>query len=215
VEHRANVRRPPVRGVWADDHPIWRDGIRADLGPRFEVVGEASDADEAIATIRDQRPDLVVCDLQMPGGGGIAVVKACGADTRIVILTVSEQERDLLDAVAAGAVGYLVKSTPGEVLRDELLRASAGEPVFSPSLAMLVLGEFRRLAKQATGTDPLTDREREVLQHVARGYTYREVGEQLHIAPKTVENHVRNILDKLHLNRKQELIRYAVEHGIE
>jgi DNA-binding NarL/FixJ family response regulator len=215
VEQRANVRRPPVRVVLADDHPIWRDGIRADLGPRFEVVGEASDADEAIATIRDQRPDLVVCDLQMPGGGGIAVVKACGADTRIVILTVSEQERDLLDAVAAGAVGYLVKSTPGEVLRDELLRASAGEPVFSPSLAMLVLGEFRRLAKQATGTDPLTDREREVLQHVARGYTYREVGEQLHIAPKTVENHVRNILDKLHLNRKQELIRYAVEHGIE
>jgi DNA-binding NarL/FixJ family response regulator len=215
VEQRASVRRPPVRVVLADDHPIWRDGIRADLGPRFEVVGEASDAEEAIATIREQRPDLVVCDLQMPGGGGIAVVKACGADTRIVILTVSEQERDLLDAVAAGAVGYLVKSTPGEVLRDELLRAATGEPVFSPSLAMLVLGEFRRLAKQATGTDPLTDREREVLQHVARGYTYREVGEQLHIAPKTVENHVRNILDKLHLNRKQELIRYAVEHGIE
>jgi DNA-binding NarL/FixJ family response regulator len=215
VEQRARVRRPPVRVVLADDHPIWRDGIRADLGARFEVVGEASDANEAITAIRTQQPDLVVCDLQMPGGGGIAVVKACAPDTRIVILTVSEQERDLLDAVAAGAVGYLVKSTPGEVLREELLRAAAGEPVFSPSLAMLVLGEFRRLAKQATGTDPLTDREREVLQHVARGYTYREVGEQLHIAPKTVENHVRNILDKLHLNRKQELIRYAVEHGIE
>jgi DNA-binding NarL/FixJ family response regulator len=215
VEQRARVRQPPVRVVLADDHPIWRDGIRADLGARFEVVGEASDADEAITTIRTQQPDLVVCDLQMPGGGGIAVVKACAPDTRIVILTVSEQERDLLDAVAAGAVGYLVKSTPGEVLREELLRAAAGEPVFSPSLAMLVLGEFRRLAKQATGTDPLTDREREVLQHVARGYTYREVGAQLHIAPKTVENHVRNILDKLHLSRKQELIRYAVEHGIE
>jgi DNA-binding NarL/FixJ family response regulator len=204
-----------VRVVLADDHPIWRDGVRSDLGGRFEVVGEAATADEAIEVIRDQRPDLVVCDLQMPGGGGIAVVKACAADTRIVILTVSEQERDLLDAVAAGAVGYLVKSTPGGELRAALLRAAAGEPVFSPSLAMLVLGEFRRLAKQATGTDPLSEREREVLQHVARGYTYREVGEQLHIAPKTVENHVRNILDKLHLNRKQELIRYAVEHGIE
>ena len=212
---KANVRRPPVRVVLADDHPIWRDGVRSDLGSGFDVVGEASDADEAIAVIRAQQPDLVVCDLQMPGGGGIAVVKACGQDTRIVILTISEQERDLLDAVAAGAVGYLTKSMPGEDVRDALRRAAAGEPVFSPSLAMLVLGEFRRLSKQATGTNPLTEREREVLQHVARGYTYRDIGEQLHIAPKTVENHVRNILDKLHLNRKQELIRYAVEHGIE
>jgi DNA-binding NarL/FixJ family response regulator len=212
---RATARRPPVRVVLADDHPVWRDGVRADLGEGFEVVGEASDADEAIATIRATSPDLVVCDLRMPGGGGIAVAKACGEDTRIVVLTVSEQERDLLDAVAAGAVGYLTKSTPGDELRDALRRAARGEPVFSPSLAMLVLGEFRRLSKQATGVDPLTEREREVLQHVARGYTYREVGEQLHIAPKTVENHVRNILDKLHLNRKQELIRYAVEHGIE
>ncbi len=212
---RATARRPPVRVVLADDHPIWRDGVRADLGGGFEVVGEAATADEAIAVIRDTSPDLVVCDLKMPGGGGIAVARACGADTTIVILTVSEQERDLLEAVAAGAAGYLTKSTPGDELRAALLRAAAGDPVFSPSLAMLVLGEFRRLAKQATGTDPLTEREREVLQHVARGYAYREVGEALHIAPKTVENHVRNILDKLQLNRKQELIRYAVEHGIE
>jgi DNA-binding NarL/FixJ family response regulator len=215
VAQRATARRPPVRVVLADDHPVWRDGVRADLGEGFEVVGEASDADETIATIRATSPDLVVCDLRMPGGGGIAVAKACGEATRIVVLTVSEQERDLLDAVAAGAAGYLTKSTPGDVLRAELLKAAAGEPVFSPSLAMLVLGEFRRMSKQATGTNPLTDREREVLQHVARGYPYREIGEQLHISPKTVENHVRNILDKLHLNRKQELIRYAIEHGIE
>ena len=212
---KATSRRPPVRVVLADDHPIWRDGIRADLGPGFEVVGEASDASEAIATIARTRPDLVVCDLQMPGGGGIAVVKACAEATRIVILTVSEQERDLLDAVAAGAVGYLTKSTPGDQLREALRRAAAGEPVFSPHLAMLVLGEFRRMAKQATGTDPLTDREREVLSLVARGYPYKEVGAQLHIAAKTVENHVRNILDKLHLERRQELVRYALEHGIE
>jgi DNA-binding NarL/FixJ family response regulator len=99
---KAAARRPPIRVVLADDHPIWRDGVAADLGDRFEVVGMASDADEAIEVIREQRPDLVVCDLQMPGGGGIAVVKACGEATRIVILTVSEQERDLLDAVAAG-----------------------------------------------------------------------------------------------------------------
>ena len=212
---KARSRRPPLRVVLADDHPIWRDGVAADLGDGFEVVGEASSAVEAIDVIQRLRPDLVVCDLQMPGGGGIAVVKACGEQTRIVILSVSEQERDLLDAVAAGAVGYLTKSTPPQELRAALRRAASGEPVFSPSLAMLVLGEFRRLAQQASGTNPLTEREREVLQHVARGYLYREIGEQLHIAPKTVENHVRNILDKLHLNRRQELIRYAVEHGIE
>ena len=204
-----------VRVVLADDHPIWRSGVRADLGSNFHVVGEASDADEAIEVIRSTQPDLVVCDLHMPNGGGIKVAKTCGEETRIVMLTVSEAERDLLDAVAAGAVGYLVKSTPPEELRQGLWRAAHGDPVFSPSLASLVLGEFRRLAKASGPVQPLSDREREVLQYVARGHTYREIGEQLFIAEKTVENHVRNILGKLHLNRKQELVRYALEHGIE
>jgi DNA-binding NarL/FixJ family response regulator len=131
------------------------------------------------------------------------------------MLTVSEHERDLLDAVAAGAVGYLLKSTPGDELRDFVRRAAAGEPVFSPTLAALVLGEFRRMSKTASGQNPLSDREREVLQLVARGYAYKEIGERLFISAKTVENHVRNILGKLHLSRKQELIRYALEHGIE
>jgi DNA-binding NarL/FixJ family response regulator len=201
--------------VLADDHQIWRSGVKTDLGEAFFVVGEAGDADEAIAVIRREKPELVVCDLNMPNGGGIKVAKECGEETRIVMLTVSEQERDLLDAVAAGAQGYLVKSTPGPELRDALLRAARGEPVFSSHLASLVLGEFRRMAKDATGANPLSDREREVLQHVARGYSYKDIGERLFISPKTVENHVRNILSKLHLNRKQELIRYAVEHGIE
>jgi DNA-binding NarL/FixJ family response regulator len=201
--------------VLADDHPIWRDSVRADLGDGFEVVGEAGTADDAVAAIRSSRPDLVVCDLHMPGGGGIKVAKTCGEETRIVMLTVSEAERDLLDAVAAGAVGYLVKSTPPAELRDALRRAAAGEPVFSSALAALVLGEFRRMAKASSGTQPLSDREREVLQLVARGHTYKEIGGELFISDKTVENHVRNILGKLHLSRKQELIRYAVEHGIE
>jgi DNA-binding NarL/FixJ family response regulator len=204
-----------VRVVLADDHPIWRSGVRADLGSNFHVVGEAGDADEAIEVIRATKPDLVVCDLHMPNGGGIKVAKACGEQTRIVMLTVSEAERDLLDAVAAGAVGYLVKSTPPEELRQGLWRAAQGDPVFSPSLASLVLGEFRRLAKASGPVQPLSDREREVLQYVARGHTYKEIGEQLFIADKTVENHVRNILGKLHLNRRQELVRYALEHGIE
>ncbi len=207
------VRRPTV--VLADDHPIWRDGVRADLGSDFEVVGEAGGAREAIEVIRTTMPDLAVCDLHMPDGGGIAVVRACAADTRIVMLTVSEQERDLLDVVAAGAVGYLVKSTPGPELLAALKRAVDGEPVFSPALASLVLGEFRRLTKAASGTQPLSEREREVLQLVARGHTYREIGEELYIAEKTVENHVRNILGKLHLNRRHELVRFAIEHGIE
>jgi len=204
-----------VRVVVADDHQIWRSGLRADLGDAFAVIGEAGDADEAIAVIRREKPDLVVCDLHMPGGGGIKVAKECGEQTAIVMLTVSEAERDLLDAVAAGAQGYLVKSTPVDELRRALYQAAQGEPVFSPSLAALVLGEFRRMHKGAGGTQALSEREREVLQLVARGHTYREIGEQLFIAEKTVENHVRNILNKLHLNRKQELVRYALEHGIE
>ena len=204
-----------VRVVLADDHPIWRSGVRSDLGELFNVVGEASDADEAVAVIGRTRPDLVVCDLHMPNGGGIKVARTCGEQTRIVMLTVSEAERDLLDAVAAGAVGYLVKSTPPDELRTALWRAANGEPVFSPALAALVLGEFRRMSRSEGSTDPLSPREREVLQYVARGHTYREIGEELFISTKTVENHVRNILGKLHLNRKQELIRYALDHGID
>ena len=208
-----DVTRPTV--VLADDHPIWRDGVRADLADDFDVVGEASSAKEAIAVINQTEPDLAVCDLNMPDGGGIAVVKACAERTRIVMLTVSEQERDLLEAVAAGAVGYLVKSTPGPDLVNALKRAAAGEPVFSPALASLVLGEFRRLKSATPDTQPLSPREREVLQLVARGHSYREIGSELFIAEKTVENHVRNILGKLQLNRRHELIRFAVEHGIE
>lgn len=204
-----------VTVVLADDHPIWRSGVRADLGENFRVVGEAGTADEAIEVIRSTEPDLVVCDLSMPGGGGLKVARTCGESTNIVMLTVSEAERDLLDAVAAGASGYLVKSTKPDELRDALWRAAHGEPVFSPQLAGLVLGEFRRLSKEATGVQPLSEREREVLHYVARGHTYKEIGEELFISPKTVENHVRNILGKLHLNRRQELVRYALEHGIE
>ena len=205
-----------IRVVLADDHPIWRSGVRSDLGDGFAVVGEAATAPEAVAVVRATAPDLVVCDLHMPGGGGLAVVRACAPAVRIVMLTVSEAERDLLDAVAAGAVGYLVKSTPPDELRAALERAASGEPVFSPTLAALVLGEFRSLARQTGGgAETLTTREREVLQCVARGHTYREIGGELFIAEKTVENHVRNILAKLHLSRRHELIRYAADHGID
>jgi DNA-binding NarL/FixJ family response regulator len=204
----------PIRTVLADDHELVRSGLKAELADDFEIVGEADDAEGAIDVIAARRPDLVVCDLHMPRGGGLAVVERCATVCPIVILTVSEAERDLLDAVAAGAAGYLVKTTPIDELRAALRAAAAGEPVFSPSLAALVLGEFRRLAK-AADANPLTDREREVLQYVARGKTYKEVGATLDISPKTAENHVRNILGKLHLSRRSDLVRYAVQHGLD
>jgi DNA-binding NarL/FixJ family response regulator len=203
-----------IRTVLADDHAIVRAGLRGELGAPFDIVGEADDADGAIDVITARRPDLVVCDLHMPRGGGLAVVRACATICPIVILTVSEAERDLLDAVAAGAAGYLLKNSPFDDVRAALVSAAAGEPVFSPSLAALVLGEFRRLAK-SSDANPISDREREVLQLVARGHTYKEIGVALTISPKTVENHVRNILGKLHLSRRSDLVRYAVEHGLD
>ncbi len=204
----------PIRVVIADDHHIWRTGLRADLGEHFEVVGEASDGAEAIEVIRATGPDLALVDLHMDAGGGMAVVSACAAEVPIVILTVSEAERDLLDAVAAGAVGFLTKSTRPDDLRRALRAAAAGEPVFSPHLAALVIGEFRRLSARDDETQVLSPREREVVGLVARGHTYKAVGEELFISPKTVENHVRNIMAKLHLSRRHELVRWAVERGV-
>jgi DNA-binding NarL/FixJ family response regulator len=203
----------PIRTVLADDHELVRSGLRSELDGTFVIVGEADDAEGAIDVINARLPDLVVCDLHMPRGGGLAVVQRCATICPIVILTVSEAERDLLDAVAAGAAGYLLKTAPIDELTASLRAAAAGEPVFSPSLAALVLGEFRRLAK-SVDANPLTEREREVLQLVARGRTYKELGLQLGISPKTAENHVRNILGKLHLSRRTDLVRYAVEHGL-
>jgi DNA-binding NarL/FixJ family response regulator len=207
-----------IRVVLADDHELVRSGLRGELSdgspPTFEVVGLSDDADGAIDVIRARQPDLVICDLHMPRGGGLAVVTACATICPIVILTVSEAERDLLDAVAAGAAGYLLKTSSAVELRAAFRAAAAGEPVFSPSLAALVLGEFRRLAKTADA-NPLTEREREVLRLVARGLRYGEIATELTISPKTAENHVRNILGKLHLSRRSDLVRYATQHGLE
>ena len=209
-------RMTAVRVVIADDHPIWRSGVRADLGDNFTVVGEAGDADEAIEVINEHSPDLVLCDLHMPNGGGLKVAQECGE---------RHPHRDAHRVRGRTRPARRRRGRRGGLPREvhPAGRAAAwprGRPPTAsrcsrPTLAALVLGEFRRMAKQSGGLQPLSDREREVLQYVARGHTYREIGEQLFISQKTVENHVRNILGKLHLNRKQELIRYAVEHGIE
>jgi len=203
-----------VRVAVADDHPVWRSGVRTDLGDAGVIVGEASNADEAIALVETTKPDVVLCDLQMPEGGGLKVVRACADRARIIIVSVSEAERDVLDAVAAGAVGYLAKNLDAAELRAAVTKAAAGEAVFSPGLALLVLKEFRRISAPEGAPSALTPREREVLHHVSRGQTYRRVGETLFISEKTVETHVRNILGKLHLTRREELARYAADHGI-
>jgi len=194
---------------------VWRAGVGPALGEGFTVLAEAEDAADATEAIRRERPDVALIDLHMPGGGGIAVVEACADVCPIVIVTVSSAERDLLDAVSVGAVGYLLKTATPDELRDACRAAAAGEPVFSPTLAALVMGEFRRLAKAAEPADALTAREREVLSYVARGWTYKKTGEALFISAKTVENHVRNILAKLHLTRRDDLVRFAITHGLD
>lgn len=203
----------PITTVIADDHPIIRSGLRADLGDDFTIVGEADNATDTIRLIETLHPNLLVCDVHMPGGG-LSVAARCGDITNVVMFSVSNAERDVLDAVAAGAIGYLRKDTHTSELRDALRRAATGQPVLPPDLAMLVFGEFRRLAKTATGQNPLSKREREVLTEVAKGRPYADIADTLFISARTVETHVRNILDKLHLERRDELIAYAQRHDI-
>lgn len=211
---------PAIRVLIADDHPIWRDGVRKDLEEAgIEVVGEASHGEEAVVRAATDMPDVVLMDLQMPDVGGVEATQRIVADSphiRVVILSASGEETDVLEAVKAGAAGYLLKSSQASEIVGAVRRAAAGEPVFSASLAGLVLGEFRRLSTEPTDDHPrLTERETEVLKLVAKGYTYREIGEQLFISTKTVQNHVQNILSKLQLHRRYELMRYAFEHGID
>lgn len=204
-----------LRVLVADDHAIWRAGLRNELGEGIVVVAEAADAQEAIAAVGEHKPDLVLCDLEMPGGGGMAVVRACADQVPVVMLSVSEAERHVLDCVACGAVGYLSKSTTGADLTRALVAAASGEPVFSPGLAVLVLAELRRMQDAEQAGQGLSEREREVLILVARGHTYRQIGERLHIATKTAENHLRRVLVKLQLTRREEAVRFVIREGLD
>ncbi len=205
----------PVTVVVADDHPIWRDAVERDLAAAgLRVLGAAGDGDKAVRVCAATRPQVLVCDLQMPGRGGVEVTRAVvGQGTRVLVLSASGEDADVLEAVKAGATGYLVKSASTADLVDAVRRTAAGQPVFSPGLAGLVLGEYTRVERQPDGPR-LTPRETEVLRLVARGLTARQVAERLVLSHRTVENHVQSTLTKLALHNRAQLVRYAVERGL-
>lgn len=210
----------PIRVMVVDDHPVWRDGIRADLERDgfAVVVAEAADGGEAIAKAREEMPDVVLMDLQLPTVNGAEATRRIVEDSphaRVLILSASGEESDVMEAVKAGACGYLLKSTKTQDVVDAVRRVSGGESVFSPSLAGMVLQEFRRMAAKDPAEPTLTIRENEVLVLVAKGYTYREIAEKLFLSVKTVQNHVQNILAKLQLHRRYELMRYAIQRGLD
>ena len=204
----------PLRLVVADDHPIWREAVERDLAAAgLEVVGTAGDGDKAVRVVLATRPDVLVCDLQMPGRSGVEVTAAVAATTKVLVLSASGEQQDVLDAVKAGASGYLVKSATAAELVDAVRRTAAGDAVFTPGLAGLVLGEYRRTAAD-DAAPKLTARETEVLRLVAKGLTARQVAERLVLSHRTVENHVQNTLSKLQLHNRAQLVRYAVERGL-
>jgi DNA-binding NarL/FixJ family response regulator len=163
-------------------------------------------------------PDVILMDLQLPQVSGVDATRAIieeSPHTKILVLSASAEEADVLEAVKAGASGYLLKSSSSEDVIDAVMRVREGEPVFTPSLAGLVLSEFRRIASTDPSEPELTARENEVLKLVAKGYTYKEIGEKLFISTKTVQNHVQNILTKLQLKKRYELMRYAIQRGLD
>ena len=206
----------PLRLVVADDHPIWREAVERDLtAAGLVVVGTAGDGEKAVRVCTATRPDVLVCDLQMPGLSGVEVARAVAGTTKVLVLSASGEQQDVLEAVKAGASGYLVKSASLDELDDAVRRTAAGDAVFSAGLAGLLLGEFRRLgAGRDDGAPRLTERETDVLRLVSRGLSARQIAERLVLSHRTVENHVQNTLRKLQLHNRVELTRYALEHGL-
>lgn len=209
-----------LRVLVVDDHPIWRDGVARDLETAgFDVCGTAGEGAQALRIASATRPDVVLLDLQLPDMTGVDVagrLAATDSAPRILVLSASGERQDVLDAMTAGATGYLLKSASMAELIDAVRRVAAGDPVFTPGLAGLVLGEYRRLATApADDTPRLTDRETEVLRLVAKGLTYPQIAERLVLSVRTVQNHVQSTLTKLQLHNKAQLVRYAMEQGLD
>ncbi|MFC5906922.1 LuxR C-terminal-related transcriptional regulator [Streptacidiphilus monticola] len=206
-----------VRVVLVDDHRMFRTGVRAEIGQTertgVDVVGEADDVEQAVSVITGTRPDVVLLDVHLPGGGGVEVLRRCAAleGVRFLALSVSDAAEDVIGVIRGGARGYVTKTITGTDLVDAIFRVADGDAVFSPRLAGFVLDAFA-----ATDTPPvdedldrLTQREREVLRLIARGYAYKEIAKQLFISVKTVESHVSAVLRKLQLSNRHELTRWA------
>jgi DNA-binding NarL/FixJ family response regulator len=208
-----------IRVFIVDDHDLFRAGVRSELPDDLEVVGEASDVDPAIDLIVERRPDVVLLDVHLPGGGGAAVVRGVRKhiDEQIFLaLSASDAADDVVSVVRAGARGYITKTASSAEVAAAIRTVAAGEAVFSPRLAGFVLDAFSSvpIGQVDPEFDLLTDREREVLRLIARGYTYRETGEELFISIKTVETHVSNVLRKLQLSNRNELTRWAAERRL-
>jgi DNA-binding NarL/FixJ family response regulator len=219
-----------------DDHPIWRDAAARTLTEAgFRVAGTAGSGAQALRVAAAIRPDVVLLDLNLPDHPGAEVTRrllAALPSVRVLMLSASGERQDVLDAVTAGASGYLLKSAEVRDLVDAVRATAAGHAVFTPGLAGLVLGEYRRLAQSTTGqagaataggsgtvgsaTGPqLTERETEILRLVAKGLTYPQIAQRLTLSPRTVQNHVQNTLSKLQLHNKAQLVRYALESGVD
>ncbi|GAA3771252.1 LuxR C-terminal-related transcriptional regulator [Streptomyces phyllanthi] len=211
-----------VRVVLVDDHRMFRTGVQAEIGQTertgVEVIGEAADVDQAVSVITATRPEVVLLDVHLPGGGGVEVLRRCTAlmsDTeqpvRFLALSVSDAAEDVIGVIRGGARGYVTKTITGTDLVDSIFRVQEGDAVFSPRLAGFVLDAFASTDAPPVDEDldRLTQREREVLRLIARGYAYKEIAKQLYISVKTVESHVSAVLRKLQLSNRHELTRWA------
>jgi DNA-binding NarL/FixJ family response regulator len=206
------------RVLIVDDHRLFRSGVRAELEPLLEIAGEAGAVDEAVEAIAEHGPEVVLLDVHMPEGGGVEVIRRAaerGLRPCFLALSVSDAPDDVIAVIRAGARGYVTKNIAPEELADAVRRVHDGDAVFSPRLAGFVLDAFAGPAPQPeTELDALTPREREVIQHIARGYMYKEIALRLEISPKTVEAHVSSVLRKLQLSSRHELSRWAADRGL-
>lgn len=212
-----------VRVVVVDDHAMFRRGVIAELEAsahgRVDVVGQAADVDEAVTVVAEKSPDVVLLDVHLPGGGGVEVMRrrAGGSDTRYLALSVSDAAEDVIGTIRGGARGYVTKTITGPELVDAIGRVADGDAVFSPRLAGFVLDAFAgsiEVAEIDEDLDRLTEREREVMRLIARGYSYKEVARELFISIKTVETHMSAVLRKLQLSSRHELTRWASDRRL-